>query len=616
MTRALRNIAIIAHVDHGKTTMVDKLLQCAGTFRSNQQVDERVMDSNAIEKERGITILAKNCAVEYEGIHINIIDTPGHADFGGEVERVLSMVDGVLLLVDAVEGPMPQTRFVTRKALAAGLKPIVVVNKVDRPGARPDWVVNQTFDLFDKLGATEEQLDFPVIYASALNGFAGYTDDVEELKKIGNMRAVFDTVIKYVPVREDNIDAPLQLQICSLDYSSYVGKIGIGRVHRGKLKAGQSVMIMDGPEDTPKPAKINQILQFEGLDRKEVDEAMAGDIVLVTGIEDLNIGTTITDPNAPEALPMLSVDEPTLTMNFMVNTSPLAGREGKFVTSRQIRERLERELKSNVAMRLRPTADETVWEVCGRGELHLTILIENMRREGYELAVGRPRVLLKTVDGVKQEPYELLTVDVEEEHQGAVMEELGRRKGDLTDMQPDGKGRVRLEYRIPARGLIGFQSMFMTMCRGTGIMSHVFDDYGPIKQGDVGERRSGAIISQDDGAAVAYALWKIQERGRLFVSPGEPLYEGMIIGEHSRENDIVVNPIRCKQLTNIRASGTDEAIRLVPPVQLTLEGAVEFINDDELVEITPKSIRLRKRWLKEFERRRAAREERADNEEA
>ena len=610
MTRAIRNIAIIAHVDHGKTTMVDKLLQCAGTFRSNQQVDERVMDSGDIEKERGITILAKNCAVEYEGVHINIIDTPGHADFGGEVERVLSMVDGVLLLVDAVDGPMPQTRFVTRKALAAGLKPIVVINKVDRPGARPEWVVNQTFDLFDKLGATEDQLDFPVIYASALEGYAGYTENVEELKKIGNMRAIFDTVIKYVPVREDNTEAPLQLQICSLDYSSYVGKIGIGRVHRGILKAGQNVVIMNGPEDTPKPAKVNQILQFEGLDRKVVDFAQAGDIVLVNGIEDLNIGTTITDPAAPEALPMLKVDEPTLTMNFMVNTSPLAGREGKFVTSRQIRERLERELKSNVAMRLRPTADETVWEVCGRGELHLTILLENMRREGYELAVGRPRVLLKMVNGEKQEPYELLTVDVEEEHQGAVMEELGRRKGDLQDMQPDGKGRVRLEYRIPARGLIGFQSMFMTMCRGTGIMSHVFDDYGPIKQGDVGERRSGAIISQDDGNAVAYALWKIQERGRLFVSPGDALYEGMIIGEHSRENDIVVNPIRCKQLTNIRASGTDEAIRLVPPVQLTLESAVEFINDDELVEITPKTIRLRKRWLKEFERRRASRAER------
>lgn len=609
MTRAIRNIAIIAHVDHGKTTMVDRLLQSAGTFRENQQVAERVMDSNDLERERGITILAKNCAVEYQGTHINIIDTPGHADFGGEVERVLSMVDGVLLLVDAVEGPMPQTRFVTRKALAQGLKPIVVVNKIDRPGARPDWVVNQTFDLFDKLGATEDQLDFPVIYASALNGFAGYTTDVEELKKIGDMRAVFDTVIKYVPVRDDNPDGPLMMQICSLDYSSYVGKIGVGRVHRGRIRPNMEVAIMNGPGDTPKRVKVNQILKFEGLDRMLVDEAEAGDIILVNGIEDLAIGTTITDLQQPEALPMLRVDEPTLTMNFQVNSSPLAGREGKFVTSRQIRERLERELKSNVAMRVRPTADETVWEVAGRGELHLTILLENMRREGYELAVSRPRVLLKEVNGEKQEPYELLTVDVEEEHQGSVMEELGRRKGDLQDMQPDGKGRVRLEYRIPARGLIGFQSLFMTMCRGTGIMSHVFDDYGPIKQGDVGERRSGVIISQDDGEAVAYALWKIQERGRLFVSPGDKLYEGMIIGEHSRENDIVVNPIRGKQLTNIRASGTDEAIRLVPPVKLTLESAVEFINDDELVEITPQSIRLRKRYLKDFERKRAARAE-------
>ena len=609
MTRAIRNIAIIAHVDHGKTTMVDRLLQSAGTFRENQQVAERVMDSNDLERERGITILAKNCAVEYQGTHINIIDTPGHADFGGEVERVLSMVDGVLLLVDAVEGPMPQTRFVTRKALAQGLKPIVVVNKIDRPGARPDWVVNQTFDLFDKLGATEDQLDFPVIYASALNGFAGYTTDVEELKKVGDMRAVFDTVIKYVPVRDDNPDGPLMMQICSLDYSSYVGKIGVGRVHRGRIRPNMEVAIMNGPDDTPKRVKVNQILKFEGLDRMLVDEAEAGDIILVNGIEDLAIGTTITDIQQPEALPMLRVDEPTLTMNFQVNSSPLAGREGKFVTSRQIRERLERELKSNVAMRVRPTSDETVWEVAGRGELHLTILLENMRREGYELAVSRPRVLLKEVNGEKQEPYELLTVDVEEEHQGAVMEELGRRKGDLQDMQPDGKGRVRLEYRIPARGLIGFQSLFMTMCRGTGIMSHVFDDYGPIKQGDVGERRSGVIISQDDGEAVAYALWKIQERGRLFVSPGDKLYEGMIIGEHSRENDIVVNPIRGKQLTNIRASGTDEAIRLVPPVKLTLESAVEFINDDELVEITPQSIRLRKRYLKDFERKRAARAE-------
>ncbi|MFU0841033.1 MAG: 50S ribosomal subunit assembly factor BipA [Burkholderia sp.] len=477
--RAIRNIAIIAHVDHGKTTMVDRLLQCAGTFRANQQVQERVMDSNAIERERGITIISKNCAVEYEGTHINIIDTPGHADFGGEVERVLSMVDGVLLLVDAVEGPMPQTRFVTRKALAQGLKPIVVINKIDRPGARPDWVVNQTFDLFDKLGATEDQLDFPVIYASALEGYAGYTPNVEELKKIGNMRAIFDTVIKYVPVRDDDPDGPLMMQICSLDYSSYVGKIGVGRVHRGRMHPNMDVAIMNGPDDTPKRVKINQILKFEGLDRQPVDEAEAGDIVLVNGIEDLNIGTTITDLEHPEALPMLKVDEPTLTMNFMVNTSPLAGTEGKFVTSRQIRERLERELKSNVAMRVRPTKDETVWEVAGRGELHLTVLLENMRREGYEVAVSRPRVIIKEVNGVKMEPYELLTVDVEETNQGAVMEELGRRKGELQDMEPDGKGRVRLEYRIPARGLIGFQSLFMTMCRGTGVMNHVFDDYGP-----------------------------------------------------------------------------------------------------------------------------------------
>ena len=609
-TRAIRNIAIIAHVDHGKTTMVDKLLRAAGTFRANQEVAERVMDSGDLERERGITILAKNCAVEYEGTHINIIDTPGHADFGGEVERVLSMVDGVLLLVDAVEGPMPQTRFVTRKALALGLKPIVVINKIDRPGSRPDWVLNQTFDLFDKLGATEEQLDFPVIYASALEGVAGFSEDIEELKKIGNMRAIFDTVIEKVPVRDDDPNAPLQLQICSLDYSSYVGKIGIGRVHRGRIHAGSEVCIMNGPDDTPKKVKVNQLLMFQGLDRKLVDSAEAGDIVLVNGIEELSIGTTITDVNQPEGLPLLKVDEPTLSMNFQVNTSPLAGREGKFVTSRQIRERLERELKSNVAMRMKETDDETVFEVAGRGELHLTILIENMRREGYELAVSRPRVLMKEVNGVKLEPYEVLTVDVEEDHQGAVMEELGRRKGDLQDMQPDGKGRVRLEYRIPARGLIGFQSEFMTMCRGTGIMSHVFDDYGPIKEGDVGERRNGVLISQDDGDAVAYALWKLQDRGRMFVKPGDKLYEGMIIGIHARDNDIVVNPIRGKQLTNIRASGTDEAIRLVPPVQLTLEGAVEFINDDELVEVTPKTIRLRKRYLTEIDRRRHARAER------
>ena len=609
MTRAIRNIAIIAHVDHGKTTLVDQLLKQSGTFRANQAVAERVMDSNDIERERGITILAKNCAVEYEGTHINIIDTPGHADFGGEVERVLSMVDGVLLLVDAVEGPMPQTRFVTKKALALGLKPIVVINKIDRPGARPDWVINQTFDLFDKLGATEEQLDFPVIYASALNGFAGFTDDVEELKKIGNMKAIFDTILEKVPVRDDDPDGPLQMQISSLDYSSYVGKIGIGRIKRGRIKPLQEVLIMNGPDSEPKRAKVNQVLKFQGLERKLVDEAEAGDIVLINGIEEIGIGTTLTDVNHPDALPLLHVDEPTLTMNFHVNTSPLAGKEGKFVTSRQIRERLERELKSNVAMRMKPTDNEGVFEVAGRGELHLTILIENMRREGYELAVSRPRVVYKEVDGVKMEPFEMLTVDVEENHQGPVMEELGRRKGDLQDMQPDGKGRVRLEYRIPARGLIGFQNDFLTMTRGTGVMSHVFDEYGPVKSGDLGERRNGAIISQDDGNAVAYALWKIQERGRLFIGPGEPIYEGMVIGVHSRDNDIVVTPIKGKQLTNIRASGTDEAIRLVPPIQLTLESAVEFINDDELAEITPKSIRIRKRWLKEFERRRAARGE-------
>lgn len=607
MTRAIRNIAIIAHVDHGKTTLVDQLLKQSGTFRANQAVAERVMDSNDIERERGITILAKNCAVEYEGTHINIIDTPGHADFGGEVERVLSMVDGVLLLVDAVEGPMPQTRFVTKKALALGLKPIVVINKIDRPGARPDWVINQTFDLFDKLGATEEQLDFPVIYASALNGFAGFTDDVEELKKIGNMNAIFDTILEKVPVRDDDPDGPLQMQISSLDYSSYVGKIGIGRIKRGRIKPLQEVLIMNGPDSEPKRAKVNQVLKFQGLERKLVDEAEAGDIVLINGIEEIGIGTTLTDVNHPDALPLLHVDEPTLTMNFHVNTSPLAGKEGKFVTSRQIRERLERELKSNVAMRMKPTDNEGVFEVAGRGELHLTILIENMRREGYELAVSRPRVVYKEVDGVKMEPFEMLTVDVEENHQGPVMEELGRRKGDLQDMQPDGKGRVRLEYRIPARGLIGFQNDFLTMTRGTGVMSHVFDEYGPVKSGDLGERRNGAIISQDDGNAVAYALWKIQERGRLFIGPGEPIYEGMVIGVHSRDNDIVVTPIKGKQLTNIRASGTDEAIRLVPPIQLTLESAVEFINDDELAEITPKRIRIRKRWLKEFERRRAAR---------
>ncbi|UMR32980.1 translational GTPase TypA [Massilia sp. MB5] len=599
--RAIRNIAIIAHVDHGKTTLVDKLLRQSGTFRENQQVETRVMDSNDLEKERGITILAKNCAVEYEGTHINIVDTPGHADFGGEVERVLSMVDSVLLLVDAQEGPMPQTRFVTRKALALGLKPIVVVNKIDRPGARPDWAINATFELFDKLGATDEQLDFPVVYASALNGYASLDDTVRE----GDMKPLFEAILKHVPVRDDDPDGPLQMQITSLDYSSYVGKIGVGRISRGRVKAGQDVIVLNGPESTPIKARINQVLNFKGLERVLVDEAIAGDIILINGIEDIGIGSTLCAPDTPDALPMLTVDEPTLTMNFMVNSSPLAGREGKFVTSRQLRDRLDKELKANVALRVAPTDDDTVFEVSGRGELHLTILIENMRREGFEMAVSRPRVVFKMVDGVRHEPYELLTVDVEEVNQGGVMEELGRRRGDLQNMESDSKGRVRLEYRIPARGLIGFQSEFMTLTRGTGLMSHIFDAYAPVdnSKGELAGRRNGVLISQDDGAAVAYALWKLQDRGRMFVVHNDPVYEGMIIGIHSRDNDLVVNPIKGKQLTNVRASGTDEAVRLVPPVQLSLEYAVEFIEDDELVEITPKSIRLRKRFLKEHERK-------------
>lgn len=604
--RAIRNIAIIAHVDHGKTTLVDQMLRESGTFRENQQVETRVMDSNDLEKERGITILSKNCAIDYQGTHINIVDTPGHADFGGEVERVLSMVDSVLLLVDAVEGPMPQTRFVTRKALALGLKPIVVVNKIDRPGARPDWVVNETFDLFDKLGATEEQLDFPVIYASALNGYAGLEPEVRE----GTLKPLFDAVLEYVPVRDDDPDGSLQMQITSLEYSSYVGKIGVGRISRGRIKALQDVVVLNGPDSQPIKARINQVLNFKGLDRVLVEQAMAGDIVLINGIEEISIGSTICAPEAPDALPMLTVDEPTLTMNFMVNTSPLAGREGKFVTSRQLRERLERELKANVALRVMPTDDDTIFEVSGRGELHLTILLENMRREGYELAVSRPRVVYKMVDGIQNEPYEMLTVDIEDGHQGGVMEELGRRRGELQDMLSDGKGRVRLDYRITARGLIGFQSEFMTLTRGTGLMSHIFDGYYPVgsAKGDLGGRRNGVLISQDNGAAVAYAIWKLQERGRMFVNHNDPVYEGMIVGIHSRENDLTVNPIKGKQLTNVRSSGTDDAVRLTPPVQLTLEYAVEFIDDDELVEITPKSIRLRKRFLKEYERKRASRE--------
>ncbi|MBW7860381.1 MAG: translational GTPase TypA [Rhodocyclaceae bacterium] len=605
MSRAIRNIAIIAHVDHGKTTLVDQLLRQSGTFRDNQQVAERVMDSNDLERERGITILAKNCAIQYGDTHINIVDTPGHADFGGEVERVLSMVDGVLLLVDAVEGPMPQTRFVTRKALALGLKPIVVINKIDRPGARPDWVIDHTFDLFDKLGATEEQLDFPVVFASALNGFA-MLDRKDEHK---DMRPLFEAILRHVPPPEVDSEGPLQLQVCSLDYSTYMGQLGIGRIKRGRIRPNQEVVVMYGDENRGK-GKVSQVLTFRGLERSAADSAEAGDIVLVAGIDQVNIGVTLCDPDALEALAPIAVDEPTLTMNFQVNTSPLAGREGKYVTSRQIRERLEKELLKNVALRVAFTQDADVFEVSGRGELHLTILLENMRREGYELAVGRPRVVFKEIDGVRCEPYEMLTVDVEEGHQGAVMEELGRRRGELQDMQPDGKGRVRLEYRIPARGLIGFQGEFLTLTRGTGLASHVFDDFGPMA-GQMSERRNGVLVSQNDGEAVAYALWNLQDRGRMFVSPGDVLYEGMIIGIHTRDNDLVVNPVKGKQLTNVRASGKDEAINLTPPIQLTLESAIEFIAEDELVEITPKNIRLRKRFLKEHERKRAAREEAA-----
>jgi len=602
--RALRNIAIIAHVDHGKTTLVDQLLRQSGTFRSNEKMTERVMDSNDLEKERGITILSKNCAVEYDGTHINIVDTPGHADFGGEVERVLSMVDGVLLLVDAVEGPMPQTRFVTKKALALGLKPIVVINKIDRPGARCDYVINATFELFDKLGATEEQLDFPIIYASGLNGYAGMSEDIRE----GDMRPLFDAVLEHVPVRDDDPDGPLQFQISSIDYNSYVGKIGIGRINRGRVKSGMEVICLNGPDGVPFKGRVNQVLKFKGLEREIVEEAIAGDIALINGIEELAIGTTVCAVDKPDALPMLKIDEPTLTMNFMVNTSPFAGRDGKFVTSRQIRERLDRELKSNMALRVKETDDDTVFEVSGRGELHLTILVETMRREGYEMAVSRPRVVFHEEDGVKMEPYENLTVDVEDATQGSVMEDLGKRKGELQDMVSDGKGRTRLEYRIPARGLIGFQGDFMTMTRGNGLMSHTFDSYAPAKDGILGERHNGVLISQDDGEAVAYAIWKLQDRGRMFVKHGDPVYEGMVIGIHSRDNDLVVNPIKGKQLTNVRSSGTDEAVRLVTPIDLTLEYAVEFISDDELVEVTPKSVRVRKRYLKEHDRKKASRE--------
>jgi GTP-binding protein len=603
MTRQIRNIAIIAHVDHGKTTLVDQLLRQSGTFRANEKVAERVMDSNDLERERGITILAKNCAVEWQGTHINIVDTPGHADFGGEVERVLSMVDSVLLLVDAVEGPMPQTRFVTKKALALGLKPIVVVNKVDRPGAREDYVVNATFDLFDKLGASEQQLDFPVVYASGLNGWA----TLEKGGTGSDLAPLFDAILEHVPAHEGSPDDPLQLQICSLDYSTYVGRIGIGRVNQGTLRPMQDVAVCAGPDATPVRSRVNQVLKFEGLERQQASEAGPGDIVLINGIEGIGIGVTITDLERPLPLPMLMVDEPTLTMNFCVNSSPLAGREGKFVTSRQIRDRLDRELQSNVALKVKDTDEEGVFEVSGRGELHLTILLENMRREGYELAVSKPRVVFHEEGGERTEPIEFVTADVEDQHQGAVMQALGERRAELANMESDGMGRVRLDYRIPARGLIGFQNEFLNLTRGTGLISNIFDSYEPYK-GEIEGRKNGVLISQDDGEAVTYSLGKLDDRGRMFVKAGDPLYEGMVIGIHSRDNDLVVNAVRGKQLTNFRVSGKEDAIKITPPIQLSLEYAVEFIADDELVEITPKSIRIRKRYLKEHERKRAARE--------
>jgi GTP-binding protein len=614
--QAIRNIAIIAHVDHGKTTLVDQLLRQSGTFRAHQAMTERIMDSNDLEKERGITILAKNCAIEVDGTRINIVDTPGHADFGGEVERALSMVDCVLLVVDAVDGPMPQTRFVTRKALALGLKPILVVNKIDRPGSRPHWVIDQVFELFDKLGATAEQMDFPIVYCSALAGFA--VNEIEEMEALpraengmpqGTMRALYDAILKHVPQRADDVDGPLQMQILSIDWSSYVGRIGVGRINRGRVTAGMQVQTLHGPDSKPVMSKVNQVLRYKGLERIPMDGAEAGDIVAVTGVDGLDIGATICSMDAPDALPLLKVDEPTLTMEFMVNTSPLAGREGKYVTSRQIRDRLERELQSNVALRVEFPSDSDTFVVSGRGELHLTILLENMRREGYEMAVSRPKpkVRINPETGVKEEPFETLAMDVEDTHQGAVMEYLGTRRADMTNMEPDGKGRVRLDYRVPARGLIGFHSEFLNITRGTGIMSHVFDDYAPMA-GPIEDRRNGVLISGDDGAAVAYALWKLDDRGRMFVVPGEELYEGMIIGIHTRDNDLIVNPVKEKKLTNVRSAGKDDAIVLTPPMQLTLEKAVEFIADDELVEITPKSIRLRKRHLKEHERKRASRE--------
>ena len=602
MIENLRNIAIIAHVDHGKTTLVDRLLQQSGTLNGRGGFQERVMDSNELERERGITILSKNTAITWGPYRINIVDTPGHADFGGEVERVLSMVDSVLLLVDAVDGPMPQTRFVTQKALACGLKPIVVINKIDRPGARSDWVLNQTFELFDRLGASDEQLDFQVVYASALHGYASLDPDVPS----SDMTPLFETIIQHVSPPSVDSGGGLQLQVSSLGYNSYVGVIGIGRISRGRIKTNMPVIVVDR-DGGRRQARVLQIFGFHGLERVEIPEAEAGDIIAFTGVEGLNISDTLCDPNHVQALPALTVDEPTVSMTFQVNKSPFAGKDGRFVTSRQIRERLQRELVHNVALRVVDTDDPDKFRVSGRGELHLSILIENMRREGYELGVSRPEVIIKEIDGVRHEPYEQLAVDVEEAHQGAVMEQLGERGGGLADMMPDGRGRVRLDYMIPARGLIGLRTEFLSATQGTGLMYNVFDHYGPVKKGEFGQRINGVLIANGAGKALGYALFSLQERGRLFIGPGEEVYEGMIIGIHSRDNDLVVNPLKAKQLTNIRASGTDENILLTPPIRMSLEQALEFVDDDELLEVTPHHLRLRKKLLKEHERKRASR---------
>lgn len=602
MAEQLRNIAIIAHVDHGKTTLVDKLLQQTSSLSKKVTNTERVMDSNDLERERGITILAKNTALKWRDYRINIVDTPGHADFGGEVERILSMVDSVLLLVDAVDGPMPQTRFVTQKAFAFGLRPIVVINKIDRPGARPNWVMDQVFDLFDKLGATNEQLDFPVVYTSALLGYALLELD----QKSDDMTPLFETIVKHVPPPLVDPDGPFQMQISTLDYSSYVGMIGIGRITRGQAKTNMPVIVIDR-EGKTRPGRILQVLEYLGLDRSEVPIAYAGDIVAITGIDELKISDTLCDPNQVEALPALTVDEPTVSMTFQVNTSPFAGKDGKYVTSRKIRERLYQELLHNVALRVEDTSDPDKFKVSGRGELHLSILIENMRREGYELAVSRPEVITKQVDGETHEPYESLTIDVPTEYQGAIMEKLGSRRGDLKHMMSDDKGRVRLDYIIPSRALIGFHTEFLTLTSGTGIMHHVFSHYGPAAKGEIPHRQNGVLISNQQGVALAYSLFNLQERGRMLIAPQTDVYEGMIVGLHSRDNDLVVNVCKAKQLTNIRAAGSDENIILTPPIQLSLEQALEFIEDDELVEVTPSAIRVRKKFLKEHERKRSER---------